>query len=114
MWKRKSATASPTGKTIITDAAAVHIDRHVIRNPQLHDYACDEHVPPSVALRWVIRRKAAIVRAVRNGELSVEEARCRYMLSAEELLGWQRSLERHGLAGLRTTRINHYRRAASS
>jgi hypothetical protein len=104
MWKRESALAVPTGKP----------DRPGSRTSRFCDYASDEDVPTSGALRWVIRRKAAVVRAVRSGELSEEEACCRYMLSREELLGWQRTLERHGVAGLRTTRINQYRRAFNS
>lgn len=59
--------------------------------------------------RWVIRRKAEVVAAVRGGLLSLEEACARYALTVEEFLGWQLSIDRHGLAGLRTTRIQHYR-----
>ena len=59
--------------------------------------------------RWVIRRKAQVVMAVRGGLLSLEEACSRYMLSADEFLLWQASIERHGIAGLRTTRIKEYR-----
>jgi hypothetical protein len=59
--------------------------------------------------RWVIRRKAQVVMAVRGGLLSLEEACSRYRLSADEFLLWQASIERHGLAGLRTTRIQQYR-----
>ena len=57
----------------------------------------------------MIRRKAEVVAAVRGGLLSLEEACGRYTLTVEEYLGWQRSIEKHGLAGLRTTRIQHYR-----
>jgi hypothetical protein len=59
--------------------------------------------------RWVIRRKAEVVAAVRGGLLSLDEACKRYTLTTEEFLGWQMSIDRHGLAGLRTTRIQHYR-----
>jgi hypothetical protein len=59
--------------------------------------------------RWVIRRKAEVVAAVRGGLLSLEEACSRYMLTVEEFLAWQRSIDRYGLAGLRTTRIQQYR-----
>jgi hypothetical protein len=41
--------------------------------------------------------------------LSIEEACSRYMLTIEELLSWQSSIDQHGLAGLRTTRIQQYR-----
>ena len=47
--------------------------------------------------------------AVRGGLLSLEEACERYVLTVEEYLSWQRSIDRHGLAGLRTTRIQDYR-----
>ena len=65
---------------------------------------------PSVATRrWVIRRKAEVVAAVRGGLLSLEEACRRYTLTVEEFLSWQASIDEHGLAGRRTTRIQQYR-----
>jgi hypothetical protein len=57
----------------------------------------------------VTRRKAVVVAAVRGGLLTMEEACDRYTLTVEEFLGWQRSIDRHGLAGLRATRIQDYR-----
>lgn len=66
-------------------------------------------LPPSDTKRWVIRRKAEVVAAVRGGLLSLEEACQRYTLTVEEFLSWQASIDRHGLAGLRTTRIQQYR-----
>lgn len=55
--------------------------------------------------RWVVRRKAAVVAAVRTGGITIEEA-CRiYQLSEEELRSWERGFELYGLAGLRATRI---------
>jgi hypothetical protein len=66
-------------------------------------------LPPTTTKRWVIRRKAEVVAAVRGGLLSLEEACRRYTLTVEEFLSWQASIERHGLAGLRTTRIQQYR-----
>ena len=66
-------------------------------------------LPPPNTGRWVIRRKAEVVAAVRGGLLSLEEACDRYTLTVEEYLSWQRSIDRHGLAGLRTTRIQQYR-----
>jgi hypothetical protein len=61
--------------------------------------------------RSVIRRKAEVVAAVRGGLLSLEEACSRYTLTIEEFLSWQYSIDRHGLAGLRTTRIQQYRQS---
>jgi hypothetical protein len=66
-------------------------------------------LPPDDTKRWVIRRKAEVVAAVRGGLLSLEEACSRYTLTVEEFLAWQRTIDRHGLAGLRTTRIQQYR-----
>ena len=67
------------------------------------------NLPPPDTKRWVVRRKAAVVAAVRSGGLTIHEA-CRvYQLSKEELLSWDRAFELHGLAGLRATRIQQYR-----
>ena len=66
-------------------------------------------LPPRDTKRWVIRRKAEVVAAVRGGLLSIEEACDRYKLTVDEFLSWQRSIDKHGLPGLRATRIQEYR-----
>jgi hypothetical protein len=66
-------------------------------------------LPPATTRRWVIRRKAEVVAAVRGGLLSLEEACDKYTLTVEEFLSWQASINDYGLAGLRTTRIQQYR-----
>ena len=66
-------------------------------------------LPPQDTQRWVIRRKAEVVAAVHGGLLTLDEACERYSLTNEEFLAWQKSIERHGMAGLRTTRIQQYR-----
>jgi Protein of unknown function (DUF1153) len=71
-------------------------------------------LPPPDTQRWVIRRKAEIVAAVRGGLLSLEEVRRRYGLSIEEFMAWQSSIDRHGLRGLKITRYEQYRRRPSS
>jgi hypothetical protein len=68
-----------------------------------------DELPPPGTRRWVIRRKAEVVAGVRAGLISIEEACKRYSLSVEEFLSWQRAIDRHGLRGLRTTRIQDYR-----
>src|ERR1700683_3240717 len=68
-----------------------------------------EDLPALGTKSWVIRRKAEVVAAVRGGLLSLEEACSRYTLTVEEFLSWQYSIDQHGLAGLRTTRIQQYR-----
>ena len=65
-------------------------------------------LPSSDTKRWVIRRKAEVVAAVRGGLLSLEEACSRYALNCDEFLSWQYCIDRYGLAGLRTTRTQHY------
>lgn len=67
-------------------------------------------LPPPDTSRWVTRRKADVVAGVRAGLLSVEEACQRYNLSAEEFASWQQMVERHGVQGLRVTRLQEYRR----
>jgi hypothetical protein len=61
--------------------------------------------------RWVIRRKAAVVAAVRDGLLSLEEAGDRYAMSSDEILSWQHCVDCFGIAGLRTTRTQFYLRS---
>jgi hypothetical protein len=46
-------------------------------------------LPPPSTRRWVIRRKAEVVAAVRGGLLSLEDACSRYTLTVDELLSWQ-------------------------
>ena len=88
-------------------------------NATLYDLTRDEilarvsasvlELPPPDTKRWVARRKAVVVDAVRNGAISLEEACRRYELSVEEFLAWQRAIESHGVAGLRVTRLQIYR-----
>ena len=66
--------------------------------------------PPGTTKRWVIKRKAQVVAAVRGGLLSLDEACSRYTLTVDEFLSWQNSIDQHGLAGLRATRIQQYRK----
>ena len=68
-----------------------------------------DDLPPPSTTRWVARRKAEVVIAVRGGLLTLEDACRRYTLSVEEFLSWQRAVERHGMAGLRATRLQDYR-----
>ena len=89
------------------------------KNTTLYDLNGDEilprvsasllELPPPDTKRWVARRKAVVVDAVRSGAISLEEACRRYALSVEEFLAWQRAIESHGVAGLRVTRLQIYR-----
>lgn len=68
-------------------------------------------LPPPDTRRWVPRRKAQVVAAVRGGALSLDEACERYALTVEEFLSWQRAIDKYGLAGLRATHAQEYRTA---
>ncbi len=66
-------------------------------------------LPPTNTKRWVIRRKAEVVAAVRGGLLTLEEACARYTLTLEEFLAWQKAIDQFGMPGLRATRLQQYR-----
>ena len=68
-----------------------------------------ENLPPRNTVRWVIRRKAEVVAAIRNGLIGLDEACERYRLSVEEFLNWEQLVNAHGLRGLRITRSQRYR-----
>ena len=68
-----------------------------------------ESLPPPDTRRWVVRRKAEVIAAIRGGLLTAAEACARYRLSPEELELWQESIDRAGVPGLRVTRIQLYR-----
>ena len=72
-----------------------------------------DDLPPLDTERWVVRRKAEVVAAVRQGLITLDEACARYRLSTEELLSWGRVIDAHGLRGLRTTRLQQYRLPSS-
>jgi hypothetical protein len=69
-----------------------------------------EDLPPADIKRWVIRRKAEVVVAVRSGLIDLDQVCERYNLSVEEFQAWARLIDRHGLRGLRTTRLQDYRK----
>lgn len=73
-----------------------------------------DDLPSPNTKRWVIRRKAQVVIAVRSGVISLDDACRRYNLSVEEFLSWQRLIDRHGIGGLRATRIQQYRDISDS
>lgn len=66
-------------------------------------------LPSPNTKRWVIRRKAEVVSAVRGGLLSLESACDRYKLTDEEYASWERAIDKHGMQGLRATRVQQYR-----
>ena len=71
-----------------------------------------DNLPQAHTKRWVPRRKAEVVAAVRGGLISLDEACNRYTLSVEEFLSWQRAIDKHGLSGLRATQTQDSRNAS--
>ena len=59
--------------------------------------------------RWVASRKAAVVKGVTYGLLSLKEALDTYGLSEEEFMEWQTAVEKHGEAALKATALKKYR-----
>lgn len=67
-------------------------------------------IPDGAAVRWCPSRKAAVLKAIQTGALTATEACRRYNLSEAELKTWEALLYLYGVRGLRTTRLQAYRR----
>lgn len=68
-----------------------------------------ERLPPADTTRWVVRRKADVIAAIRGGVISRADACVRYSISDEELRLWERAIDAAGVPGLRVTRVQIYR-----
>ncbi|HXC29389.1 MAG TPA: DUF1153 domain-containing protein [Stellaceae bacterium] len=68
------------------------------------------NLPPPGTMRWTAWQKVAVLRAVRNGIITATEVRACYLLSEEELAGWQADFDRNGLAGLQQKSLRQRRR----
>ena len=82
------------------------------RNPVLHPKGhpiTTADLPPVGLRRWSPMRKAEVVACVSAGLISIEQACERYGLTDVEFDSWKRYLGEHGVAGLRSTRIQEYR-----
>ena len=66
-------------------------------------------LPPLDNKRWVIRRKATVVAAVKNGAITLDDVCWLYDISVEEFLTWQEMIEQHGIRGLRVTKLQNFR-----
>lgn len=62
-------------------------------------------LPDPKTRRWVVSRKAAVVRGVLYGLLSQEEAVEKYGLSEEEFSSWLKAVADYGDEGLKVTRL---------
>jgi len=68
-----------------------------------------EVLPPPDTKRWVIRRKESVVYAVQVKIMSLDDTCERFGISSEKCESWQRFIQRHGIGGLRVTRLWKYR-----
>ena len=50
---------------------------NVLERSPAEDLAMSDDLPPPNTRRWVVRRKAAVVSAVRSGRITLEEHRAR-------------------------------------
>ncbi len=66
-------------------------------------------LPPPDTIRWVVRRKAAVVAAVKNGVITLDDVCWLYDISVEEFLTWREMIEKHGVRGLRVTKLQDFR-----
>jgi hypothetical protein len=86
------------------------LDQEAQPGPQMsHASLTLDDLPPANTKRWVSGRKAAVVAGVRSGLISLEDACQRYGLTEDEFNSWAINLKNYGMAGLKTTRIQHFR-----
>lgn len=64
-----------------------------------------QELPESNDVRWVRRRKAQVVAAVRGGILTLSDALARYSLSLEEFIEWEREVGQELQERRRTGRL---------
>ena len=66
-------------------------------------------LPPPETRRWVASRKAAVVRGVTHGLITLADALEKYGLSEDEFSEWKNAVETHGEAALKATALQKYR-----
>jgi transposase-like protein len=59
-------------------------------------------------MRWTPKRKAVIVVALAEEQITAAEAKDQYNISDEELASWVRDYGSQGIKGLRVTRSRRY------
>ena len=64
---------------------------------------------PDPAARATPARKAAVVTAVRCGQITREAAKARYSVSEEEFRSWELRFDAHGQRGLSVTHLQDFR-----
>src|ERR1051325_9641326 len=91
--------------------APATVGEHADRSVNAENWTDVQGIPelPRAGQRWTVRRKAAVVEAVRGGWVPIDEACVLYNISIDEFVAWERDLDRYGVHGLRTTRYQIYR-----
>lgn len=107
LWRTLHANPSPQNKSMSMSEKS---PGGIIVDPYGEPITVDT-LPPADTVRWVPRRKAQVICAIRSGLISREEACERYAISSAELFAWEHLLDEHGLRALRVTRTQQYRQA---
>lgn len=68
-------------------------------------------LPPTGTVRWTENRKAIVVRAVRSGIISTEDALDRYHMTEKEFRLWEDGLAHQKEGGLKITKYQLRRHA---
>lgn len=68
-------------------------------------------LPSPATVRWTPNKKAIVVRAVRGGLISLQEALDRYGMIEREFLIWEQGLKDDGVGGLKVTHYQRRRKA---
>src|SRR5271155_3237888 len=98
---RRAITAKPSHSTSVA-ALMSKPQQHFLTLAQVLEAAKSE------TFRWSPSRKAVVVAAVRDGELSLADVEQRFGLSTEEFGSWSAKIDKHGVAALRATRLQIY------
>lgn len=72
-------------------------------------YLTLDDLPDPKTKRWVPRRKAEVIHAVRGGLLTKEAAMKTYNLTNSEYAEWEAQYDTYGMSGLRVTHLQSYR-----
>lgn len=60
-------------------------------------------------MKWVASRKARLIRAIEDGEMTDLDAYIAYGITKPELDEWREKYTKFGLRGLRVTHVKKYR-----
>lgn len=60
-------------------------------------------------MKWVASRKARLIRAIEDGEMTDLDAYIQWGITGPELEEWRKRYAEYGLHGLRVTHVKKYR-----